>query len=117
MKTESIKHDLTEVDNITVTAMRRKSKDWFIASVLYFQVRHRQAVTDHAMEMSRLNAIIQTERKTKEHWRTEANKYQHEAAAARNELREAQSKLSCQRQVINELGGAVSKLGDCIAHL
>jgi len=103
--------------NTTIKNLRKLSKDQLVYTVYQLENTHKQAVTDHAMEVSRLNTAIQTERKTNEHWRTEANKYQHEAAAARNELQKVQGKCHNQEQIIRELGTAVTKLGECIAHL
>jgi len=112
-----MKYDLSIASEQVVNDLNKKTKRWLIKHAMWLNLRLKQAVTDHAMEVSRLNTAIQTERKTVELWRTEANKYQHEAAAFRNELQKAQGKCHNQEQIIRELGGAVSKLGECIVHL
>jgi len=112
-----MKYDLSIASEQVVNDLNKKSKRWLVRHAQWLDLRRKQAVTDHAMEVSRLNTAIQTERKTVEHWKDYSHKCEVEAAAARNELQKVQGKCRNQEQIIRKLGDSISLAGEAIAHL
>lgn len=107
-----MKYDLTALDSIDMPAkeLNKKSKRWLIAALELIKLNRKQAVTDHAMELENLRQQLETEKKSADFWRAEANKAAATASKTEVELRQS-------RAFVTKLGGAVAKLGDSIAHL
>lgn len=112
-----MKYDLSIASEQVVNDLNKKTKRWLIKHAMWLNLRHKQAVTDHAMEMNSLREQLETEKKSADFWRAEANKAAATDSKTQVELRQSRSFVTKQEQVIRELGGAVSKLGECIAHL
>lgn len=110
-----MKYDLSIASEQVVNDLNKKTKHWLIKHARWLNLQLKQAVTDHAMEVSRLNAVIQTERKTNEHWRTEANKFSAGNTAVCQKLAKEQAKVEELRAIIHSLGCTVEELGNVIA--
>lgn len=97
--------------------LNKRSKRWLVKRVQWLQLLNKQAITDHAMELSSLREQLDTANKAKDSWIAEFNNAVDKASTAERDLKEARNKITNQRQVIAKLGNSIADLGECIAHL
>lgn len=96
--------------NKTIKDLRKLDKNQLVYAVYQLENRHKQAITDYAMEVNRLKVDLET-------WKKMYHDQVEFKDSAERELKQSRAFVARQEQVIRELGNAVTKLGECIAHL